>query len=133
MCESLPSGQGTANETFLSRPDRTPADAGSCRWAFFAGPFRYHSDRPILGLVAGDADRRRSRRALSLGDLEGRSMKLADLPRGSLFALMLIIVGALLFLDNVGILHIQDIRAYWPIFIVLFGVQILHRGRSRIA
>jgi predicted membrane protein len=60
-------------------------------------------------------------------------MKLADLPRGSLFALMLIIVGALLFLDNLGIVPIQDIRAYWPIFIVIFGVQILDRGRSRIA
>jgi predicted membrane protein len=60
-------------------------------------------------------------------------MKLADLPRGSLFALMLIIVGALLFLDNVGILPIQDIRAYWPIFIVIFGVQILDRRQSRTA
>jgi predicted membrane protein len=60
-------------------------------------------------------------------------MKLADLPRGSLFALMLIVVGALLFLDNLGVLPIQDIRAYWPIFIVIFGVQILDRGRSRTA
>jgi predicted membrane protein len=60
-------------------------------------------------------------------------MKLADLPRGSLFALMLIVVGALLFLDNVGILPIQDIRAYWPIFIVIFGVQILDRRQSRTA
>lgn len=60
-------------------------------------------------------------------------MKLADLPRGSLFALMLIVVGALLFLDNVGILPIQDIRAYWPIFIVIFGVQMLDRRQSRTA
>jgi predicted membrane protein len=58
-------------------------------------------------------------------------MKLADLPRGSLFALMLIIVGALLFLDNVGIIPIQDIRAYWPIFIVIFGVHILDRRQGR--
>jgi predicted membrane protein len=60
-------------------------------------------------------------------------MKLADLPRGSLFALMLIVVGALLFLDNVGIIPIQDIRAYWPIFIVIFGVQLLDRRQSRTA
>ena len=60
-------------------------------------------------------------------------MKLADLPRGSLFALMLIIVGALLFLDNLGIVPIQDIRAYWPIFIVIFGVHILDRRQSRAA
>jgi predicted membrane protein len=60
-------------------------------------------------------------------------MKLDDLPRGSLFALMLIVVGALLFLDNVGILPIQDIRAYWPIFIVIFGVHLLDRRQGRTA
>ncbi len=60
-------------------------------------------------------------------------MKLADLPRGSLFALMLIVLGALLFLDNVGILPIPDIRAYWPIFIVIFGVHLLDRRQGRTA
>jgi predicted membrane protein len=58
-------------------------------------------------------------------------MNFADLPRGSLFALMLIVGGALLFLDNLGILPIQDIRAYWPIWIVIWGVHMLDRRKSR--
>ena len=59
-------------------------------------------------------------------------MNFADLPRGSLFALTLIVAGALLFLDNLGLLPIQDIRAYWPIWIVIWGVHILDRRRSRM-
>jgi predicted membrane protein len=59
-------------------------------------------------------------------------MNLSDMPRGSLFALMLIVAGALLFLDNLGILPIQDIRAYWPIWIVVWGVHVLDRRRSQI-
>ncbi len=58
-------------------------------------------------------------------------MNFADLPRGSLFALMLIVAGALLFLDNLGILPIQDIRAYWPIWIVIWGVHMLDRRRGQ--
>ncbi len=60
-------------------------------------------------------------------------MNFADLPRGSLFALMLIVAGALLFLDNLGILPIQDIRAYWPIFIVIWGVSMFDRMRNPVA
>jgi predicted membrane protein len=59
-------------------------------------------------------------------------MNLTNAPRGSLFALMLIIAGALLFLDNLGILPIHDIRAYWPIFIVMFGVHILDSRRGPV-
>ena len=59
-------------------------------------------------------------------------MNFADLPRGSLFALMLIVAGVLLFLDNLGVLPIQDIHAYWPIFIVIFGVQILDNRRGKV-
>jgi predicted membrane protein len=68
-----------------------------------------------------------------MGDVRGRSMNFAELPRGSLFALMLIVAGALLFLDNLGILPIQDIRAYWPIWIVIWGVHILDRRRGQVA
>jgi predicted membrane protein len=59
-------------------------------------------------------------------------MNLANAPRGSLFALMLIVAGALLFLDNLGILPIRDIRAYWPIFIVIFGVHILDSRKGQV-
>jgi predicted membrane protein len=60
-------------------------------------------------------------------------MNLTNAPRGSLFALMLIVAGALLFLDNIGILPIRDIGAYWPIFIVVWGASILDRWRSPVA
>jgi predicted membrane protein len=60
-------------------------------------------------------------------------MNLTNPPRGSLFALMLIVAGALLFLDNVGILPVRDLGAYWPVFIVAWGVSILDRWRSPIA
>jgi predicted membrane protein len=60
-------------------------------------------------------------------------MNLTNAPRGSIFALMLIVAGALLFLDNLGILPIQDIGAWWPIFIVIWGASILDRWRSPVA
>jgi predicted membrane protein len=60
-------------------------------------------------------------------------MNFADLPRGSLFALMLIAAGVVLFLDNLGILPIRDIGAYWPVFIVIWGASILDRWRSPLA
>jgi predicted membrane protein len=60
-------------------------------------------------------------------------MSLTNLPRGSVFALLLIVAGALLFLDNVGILPIPDIQAFWPIFIVFWGATILERWRSPVA
>lgn len=60
-------------------------------------------------------------------------MTLTSLPRGSVFALMLIIAGALLFLDNLGILPIQNIQAYWPIFIVFWGASVLERWKNSVA
>jgi predicted membrane protein len=60
-------------------------------------------------------------------------MNLTKTPRCSLFALMLIAAGALLFLDNLGILPIQNIRAYWPIWMVIWGASILDRRRSQVA
>lgn len=60
-------------------------------------------------------------------------MNFDNLPRGSIFALLLIIAGAALFLDNLGILPIQDISAYWPIFIVFWGVSMFERMRSPVA
>jgi predicted membrane protein len=55
-----------------------------------------------------------------------------NLPRGSLFALMLIVAGAVLFLDNLGVLPIQDIRAWWPVWWIVWGVWILDRWRSPV-
>ena len=63
---------------------------------------------------------------------EAEPVNLSELPRGTVFALLLIIAGAALFLDNIGILPIQDIQAYWPIFIVFWGASMLERWRSPI-
>jgi predicted membrane protein len=60
-------------------------------------------------------------------------MNLRDLPRGSIFALLLIVAGAVLFLDNVGVLPIPDIQAYWPIFIVFWGATMLERWRHPVS
>lgn len=50
--------------------------------------------------------------------------------RGTFFALALIVAGALLFLDNLGIVPIEDIGAYWPLALVFYGFGTLwyHRG-----
>jgi predicted membrane protein len=60
-------------------------------------------------------------------------MNLPNAPRGSVFALMLIVAGALLFLDNIGVLPIRDIGAYWPVFIVVWGASMLERWKSPVA
>jgi predicted membrane protein len=44
---------------------------------------------------------------------------------GGFFAVMLIVAGALLLLDNLGLLPVQDIRAYWPLWFVFWGFWIL--------
>jgi hypothetical protein len=53
-------------------------------------------------------------------------------PRGRLFALMLIIAGALLFLDNLGIIPIEHIGAYWHMALVFFGAGLLYERRGPI-
>jgi hypothetical protein len=50
--------------------------------------------------------------------------------RGSFFALALIVAGTFLFLDNLGILPIEDIGAYWPLALVLYGGMTLWNCRS---
>lgn len=50
--------------------------------------------------------------------------------QGSIFALILIVAGALLFLDNLGILPIQNIQAYWPLALVVWGVFMIERSRA---
>jgi hypothetical protein len=51
-------------------------------------------------------------------------------PRGSLVAIVLIVIGALLFLDNLGLLPVQHIGAYWPLLVVAFGLTIFERKRT---
>jgi hypothetical protein len=51
-------------------------------------------------------------------------------PRGSLVAVVLIVIGALLFLDNLGLLPIHNIGDYWPLALVAWGVTIFERKRT---
>jgi predicted membrane protein len=60
-------------------------------------------------------------------------MSLSNLPRGRLVAFMLILVGALLFLDNLGFLPIGDIRAYWPLWMVIWGALIMDNAKSPVS
>jgi predicted membrane protein len=51
-------------------------------------------------------------------------------PRGSLVAVVLIVIGALLFLDNLGLLPIHNIWDYWPLAVVAWGLTIIERRRT---
>ncbi len=51
-------------------------------------------------------------------------------PRGSLVAVILIVAGALLFLDNLGLLPIHNIGDYWPLALVAWGLTIFERKRT---
>jgi predicted membrane protein len=53
-----------------------------------------------------------------------------NFPRGSFVAVGLIIIGALLFLDNLGLLPIHNIGDYWPLLVVAWGVTIFERKRT---
>ena len=50
--------------------------------------------------------------------------------RGSLVALAMILVGALLFLENLDILPIRNIGAYWPVAMVVWGVIMIEHRRD---
>lgn len=54
-------------------------------------------------------------------------------PRGNLFALLLIVAGSVLFLDNIGLLPIKEIKAYWPAALIVAGVWIVDRGKTVVA
>lgn len=45
--------------------------------------------------------------------------------RGSFFALALIVAGAILFIDNLGILPRENVRAYWPLAFVVAGLGLV--------
>lgn len=49
---------------------------------------------------------------------------------GLFFALFLILVGVLLFLDNIGLIPVRNIWDYWPLFIVAAGISRLTSSRD---
>ena len=48
----------------------------------------------------------------------------------SIGAIVLIAIGALLFLDNLGLIPFANIQAYWPLAISAWGVAMLSRTRT---
>jgi len=56
-------------------------------------------------------------------------MSACEKPSGGLFAVLLILMGALLFLDNLGILPIRNIADFWPAWMIVWGVFIIDRGK----
>jgi predicted membrane protein len=49
---------------------------------------------------------------------------------GSIGAVILIAIGAVLFLDNLGLVPFANIRAYWPLAISAWGIALLSRTRG---
>ena len=47
----------------------------------------------------------------------------------SIGAIILIAIGAVLFLDNLGLVPFANIRAYWPLAISARGIALLSRTR----
>lgn len=58
--------------------------------------------------------------------VRGRSM---NLQKGRSIALLLILAGAFLFLDNIGVIPIHDIEAFWPVWMIAVGALILEHRR----
>jgi len=54
-------------------------------------------------------------------------------PRGSLLGLLLILAGALLFLDNIGLLPIAKVEVFWPVSLIAVGIFAVDRRRTLIA
>jgi predicted membrane protein len=56
-----------------------------------------------------------------------------NLQRGRSLALLLILAGAFLFLDNIGIIPVRNIDAFWPAWMIAVGVVIFESHRSATA
>jgi hypothetical protein len=53
--------------------------------------------------------------------------------RGTFFALALILAGLFLFLDNLGLIPVAHIGAYWPLALVVYGLAGIFHRRSATA
>jgi predicted membrane protein len=53
-------------------------------------------------------------------------------PRYGLFPILLIVMGALLFLENVGVLRVFRIQDFWPAWLIIWGVFIIDRARHSV-
>ncbi len=64
---------------------------------------------------------------------ETGQVNLEKQPRGTFFALALIVAGTLLFLDNLGVLPVENVGDFWPLALVLYGAGMLWYHRSATA
>jgi predicted membrane protein len=53
--------------------------------------------------------------------------------RGTFFAVALIVAGIFLFLDNLGVIPIAHIGAYWPLALVVYGLAAIFHRRTATA
>jgi predicted membrane protein len=60
-------------------------------------------------------------------------MSVCEKRGNGLFAVLLILMGALLFLENVGLLPGWRIADFWPVWMIVWGVFIIDRSRHAIA
>ena len=51
----------------------------------------------------------------------------------SVIGILLITIGTLIFLDNLGVLPVYNIGAYWPLAISAYGLTVLWKNRGAIA
>jgi hypothetical protein len=49
-----------------------------------------------------------------------------------LFPILLILMGALLFLDNVGVLRPIRMQDFWPVWMIIWGVFVIDRARRNV-
>ena len=57
-------------------------------------------------------------------------MSFESRPRSTFLAVGLIVAGTLLFLDNLGIVPIRNLGAYWPLALVVYGLGMIYYRRS---
>lgn len=54
-------------------------------------------------------------------------MSFRDQPRGTFFAVALIVAGAILFFDNLGILPVEHLSDWWPLAFIIYGAGVAVR------
>jgi predicted membrane protein len=60
-------------------------------------------------------------------------MNACDKRGGGMFAMLLILMGVLLFLENVGLIPSWSMADFWPVWMIIWGVFMIDRTRNLIA
>jgi predicted membrane protein len=79
---------------------------------------------------AGRRAAERARRHRERWERGGKSCSRADAAGRQLMGVLLIAVGGLFVLNNLGIIQVQDFWDFWPVILVVIGLQHLSRWRA---